>query len=111
MPPGPLLYIMGLVAFMYGISAWADAPNAKYFALIGAVLLVGFIGYELQQSQPLIEMRLFVKNISFAFSNLAAMINYSATFGLSFLMSIYLQTLGGLSSQHAGLILLAQPLM
>jgi EmrB/QacA subfamily drug resistance transporter len=109
--PGSLLYITGLVAFMYGISSWADATNAKYFALAGAILLMGFIGYELRQSQPLIEMRLFVKNISFAFSNLAAMINYSATFALSFLMSIYFQTLGGLSSQSAGLILLAQPLV
>ena len=109
--PGSLLYITSLVAFMYGISSWADTNNAKYFALAGAILLIGFIGYELKQSQPLIEMRLFVTNISFAFSNLAAMINYSATFGLSFLMSIYLQTLGGLSSQRAGLILLAQPLM
>jgi EmrB/QacA subfamily drug resistance transporter len=108
---GSLLYIMSLSAFMYGISALADTNMAKYFALIGALLLVGFIRYGLNQQQPLIDIHLLVKNISFAFSNLAAMINYSATFALTFLMSIYLQTLMGFSSQQAGMIILAQPLM
>ncbi len=108
---GSLLYLTSLGAFMYGISALADTSLAKYFALAGAVLLLGFIRYELSLYQPLIDLNLFVKNISFAFSNLAAMVNYSATFALSFLMSIYLQTVIGYSSQRAGMIMLAQPLM
>jgi Arabinose efflux permease len=108
---GGLLYLTSLGAFMYGISALADTGAAKYFAAAGAALLLAFVRYELAQKQPLIDMHLFVKNISFAFSNLAAMINYSATFALSFLMSIYLQTVLGFSSQHAGMIMLAQPLM
>ncbi len=108
---GSLLYLTSLGAFMYGISALADTSMAKYFAFTGALLLLSFIRYELRQDQPLIDMQLFVKNISFAFSNLAAMINYSATFALSFLMSLYLQTVLGFSSQHAGMVMLAQPLM
>ncbi|MEA4925863.1 MAG: MFS transporter [Syntrophomonadaceae bacterium] len=108
---GSLLYLTSLGAFMYGISALADTSTAKYFASTGALLLLSFIRYELRQDQPLIDMQLFVKNISFAFSNLAAMINYSATFALSFLMSLYLQTVLGFSSQHAGMVMLAQPLM
>jgi MFS family permease len=56
-------------------------------------------------------MRLFVHNVTCAFSNLAAMINYSAGFALIFLMSLYLQVVMGYSSQVAGTILLSQPLI
>ena len=46
----------------------------------------------------------FQRNKAFAFSNLAAMINYSATFAVTFLLSVYLQVVQGYSSQTAGLI-------
>jgi len=56
-------------------------------------------------------MSLFRKNRTFAFSNIAALINYSATFGIGFLLSLYLQYIKGLSAQEAGLVLIAQPLL
>lgn len=56
-------------------------------------------------------MRLFMKNRAFLFSNLAALINYSATFAITFLISLYLQYIKGLSPQMAGLILVSQPSM
>lgn len=42
----------------------------------------------------------------FAFSSLAAMLNYSATFAIGFLLSLYLQMIMGYNSASAGLILL-----
>jgi MFS family permease len=51
------------------------------------------------------------RNVVFAFSNLAALINYSATFALGFLLSLYLQIIRGFDSQIAGLILLSQPVL
>jgi MFS family permease len=42
---------------------------------------------------------------------MAALINYSATFAVTFLLSLYLQYVKGLSAQNAGLILIAQPIM
>jgi MFS family permease len=56
-------------------------------------------------------MDLFLHNIAFAFSNLAALINYSATFAVTFLMSLYLQYIKGFTPQHAGFILISQPLV
>jgi MFS family permease len=56
-------------------------------------------------------MNLFRSNTVFVFSNLAALINYSATFAVSFLLSLYLQYIKGLSPQNAGLILVSQPIM
>jgi MFS family permease len=56
-------------------------------------------------------VRLFRGNAQFTFSNLAALIHYSATFGMTFLLSIYLQSVKGLDPQGAGLILIAQPIV
>jgi MFS family permease len=54
-------------------------------------------------------MRLITHNRVFAFSNLAALINYSATFAITFLISLYLQYVQGFTPQAAGIILIAQP--
>ena len=108
---GVLLYVVGLTAFLYGVSSLSSSTWAWYAAGLGVVCLGFFVWFELGQEHPLIRMKLFVENIPFAFSNLAAMINYSATFGLGFLLSIYLQVIMGYSSQTAGMILLSQPLM
>jgi MFS family permease len=52
---------------------------------------------------------LFRHNRVFALSNLAALINYSATFAVGFLLSLYLQYVKGFSAREAGLVLIAQP--
>ena len=62
-------------------------------------------------SQPVLNLHLFKGNPVFAFSNLAALLNYSATSGVIFLLSLYLQYVQGLSPSQAGLILIAQPVM
>ena len=59
----------------------------------------------------MLEMRLFQRSRTFLFSNLAALINYSATFAVTFLMSLYLQYIKGFSPQTTGLILVSQPVM
>lgn len=108
---GSLLYVVGLTTFLYGVSSLSTSIWFRYIALLGFAGLVLFVRFESKPKYPLIEIKLFVQNISFAFSNLAAMINYSATFALTFLMSIYLQVIVGFSSESAGIILLAQPLL
>jgi MFS family permease len=42
---------------------------------------------------------------------LAALINYSATFALTFLLSLYLQYIKNIPPQYAGSILIAQPIV
>jgi MFS family permease len=49
-------------------------------------------------------------NRVFAFSGLAALINYSATSAIGFFMSLYLQYLKGLDARSAGLIMISQPI-
>ena len=108
---GTFLYMAGLVAFLYAFSSIATSDLAKYVLVLGLGLLVLFVRHEMKTSQPLIDIKLFSQNITFAMSNLAALINYSATFAVTFLLSLVLQVVMGFSSSVAGMILLAQPVM
>jgi EmrB/QacA subfamily drug resistance transporter len=108
---GSVLYMVGLVAFLYAFSSIATSVTSKYILVFGLGLLVLFVRHEMKTKQPLINISLFSQNITFAMSNLAALINYSATFAVTFLLSLVLQVVMGYNSSTAGMILLAQPVM
>ena len=107
---GSLLYMASLTALMIGFS---KLPGSVGFWGIGAGLsgLVAFVLWENKTPKPLIDTGLFMRNTVFTFSNIAALINYSATSAITFLISFYLQYIKALSPQTAGLILVAQPIM
>ena len=107
---GALIYSASLVALMVGFSR---LPRSMGFWLILLSLAGGtlFVRRELRIPIPVLDMALFRGNPAFAFSNLAALINYSATFAVTFLLSLYLQYNHGFSPQRAGFVLVAQPLV
>jgi MFS family permease len=109
--PGAVIYMAGIAATIFGFSSIAASFQAKYIFGAGLILLAIFVRHEAKAPQPLMNVRLFSGNATFAFSNLAALINYSATFALGFLLSLYLQIVRGFDSQIAGLILLSQPVL
>ena len=107
---GSVIYGLALVLLMYGLSL---LPTLRG----GGLILAGLIGigvfalWERSTASPLLNMDLFLHNATFGFSNLAALINYSATFAVTFLLSLYLQYIKGFTPQHAGFILVAQPIV
>jgi EmrB/QacA subfamily drug resistance transporter len=107
---GSLLLSVTLVATMYGFSQLPGILGVS-FVLLGVLGVFALIKWELRTRSPLFNIDLFGKNRVFAFSNLAALINYSATFAVGFLMSLYLQFIKGMSPQEAGIVLMAQPIM
>jgi len=56
-------------------------------------------------------VNLFRGNRAFGLSNLAALINYSATFSVAFFLSLYLQYIKKFNPQMAGAILVSQPVV
>ncbi len=108
--PGAVLYGIALVVFMYGLSRLSEDLGV-WLVVIGVAGMVFFVRWELRTESPLLDITLFRNNTAFAMSNLAALINYSATFAVTFLMSLYLQYIKGFTPQHAGLILVAQPVI
>jgi len=106
---GSILYMSGLVALLYGMSAITSTDLAKYIFISGFMLIIAFVYCEIKVEYPLIKMQLFTDNPAFAFSNLAAMINYSSITAIGFIISLYLQVVVGYGPQVAGLILISQP--
>lgn len=109
--PGILLYITMILAVMYGFSALAGSTPAKFIIAGGFLLGALFFFHERRADSPVVKVSLFADNPDYALSNLAALLNYGATFALGYLLSIYLQVAKGFDSQTAGLILISQPIM
>jgi len=94
---------------MYGFS---KLPSTGGWILIGAgfIMALLFLLVEEKVSNPVFDVRMFLRNRVFAFSGMAALINYAATSATGFFMSLYLQYLKGLDARTAGLIMISQPL-
>ncbi|MFC1989366.1 MFS transporter [Chloroflexota bacterium] len=105
---GSIIYGFAVVAMMYGISLLPETPGMGVI-LIGILGLMAFVWWETKVASPILNMNLFKNNRVFAFSNLAALINYSATFAVAFLLSLYLQYTKGFSPQTAGMVLVSMP--
>lgn len=107
---GAVMYSMSLVSLMYGFSRLPSSPGIV-LTMLGLAGCIAFTLRELRVPHPILHMRLFRENTVFAFSNLAALINYSATFAITFLMSLYLQYIKGMTPQQAGIVLMLQPVL
>jgi EmrB/QacA subfamily drug resistance transporter len=107
---GSVIYGAAVVAVMYGFSV---LPELKGVALLafGTLGVIAFALFEIRTSSPVLDISLLTKNRIFAFSNLSALINYSATYAVTFLLSLDLQYTKGFTPEHAGLILVAQPVV
>jgi len=106
--PGSIIYVLSMSAFMFGFSK-IPATSAIFLAVGGLLGLVLFTFKELRTRHPVFNIELFTSNRLFAFSNLAALINYATTFAITFLLSLYLQYVLQLNPRDAGLILITQP--
>ncbi|MHC1708642.1 MAG: MFS transporter [Bacteroidales bacterium] len=105
---GSLVYMLGLSGIMYGFSIFPSLTGI-FLVVAGALTMMLFIYLEKKITSPVLNLMHFKNNIIFIFSSIAAFINYSATFAVGFLLSLYLQYIKGFSPQDAGLILVAQP--
>lgn len=107
---GSALYALGLSAIIYGFTI---LPAILGFILlaVGIFIMVAFSVYENKQTNPVFNIKVFFENRVFKYSSLSALINYSATFAISFMLSLYLQYVRGLSPRDAGFILIVQSIM
>jgi len=107
---GAIVYSIMLFAAIYGILLLPAVTGLAWF-FTSLVTFVIFWWWEKRFSSPLLDLSVFSNNRTFVFSNIAAMINYGATFGVGVLLSLYLQYIQSFSAGTAGLILVAQPVV
>ncbi|WP_042394383.1 DHA2 family efflux MFS transporter permease subunit [Streptacidiphilus carbonis] len=107
--PGTLLVSGGLFGIVYALvrgntDGWTSMTILGGF-VAGTALLIGFVGYELRAKHPMLPMRLF-RHRSFSIINVASLLMFLGMFGAIFLLSQYLQTVGGYSPMEAGVRML-----
>ncbi len=107
---GSLIYGLTLIFLITGFSLLPAKKSIGMLILAGSGA-VSFVIRENKTQFPIFKIDLLLKNKTFALSNAAALIHYSATFAVTFLISLYLQYIKGLSAQTAGIILISQPVM
>ena len=107
---GAILYGIGLSSLIYGFSN-LPAIESFGFIILGIILLIIFVTYEKKIPFPVMHVRLFSENKVFGFASSASLINYAATYAITFLLSLYLQYIRGFNSQDAGFILIIQPVV
>jgi EmrB/QacA subfamily drug resistance transporter len=107
---GSAIYALALVALMYGFSLLPGWTGVGLIAL-GLAGFIAFGAWELKIVSPVLNLKLFAGNRPFTFSNLAALIHYSAVYAVTFLLSLYLQYIKALTPEQAGLVLIFQPVV
>lgn len=104
---GSILYGVAVMITMLGLmnipETWAILS-----LIAGLALVVLFYYFEKHEKYPVFNVRIF-GNSRFSRALLATLLNYAASFAVTFFLSLYLQNIGALTATQAGLILLAQP--
>ncbi len=108
---GSLIYAGSLLVLITGS---ANLDRGVWPWVMGAVGTAGlgcFLFFEARVKYPILNIALLRNNRVFALSNLAAMLNYAATFGITFFLSLYLQYVKGMNPREAGALLMIQPVV
>ena len=108
---GSLVYAGSLLLLVVGASNLGRGPWAWSLALAGVAGLALFLVLQARTDYPVFNISLLRDNRVFAFSSLAALLNYAATFGVTFFLSLFLQFVKGMSAREAGAILIVQPIL
>jgi len=101
---GSILYSLSLLMVLAGFSQ-ISSFFGKIILIGGIIVFILFILLELKVEHPVLEIKLFLKNRTFAFSNLATLISFTGTFAVIFLLSLYLQYIKGFDPRTTGLVL------
>ena len=103
--PGMVLYSLSILLLMTGFSS---LPGVTGVAVVGAGIacLVLFAARELRAGSPILDVRLFTENPTFARANLAALLFNTSNFAVIFLLSLYLQDIRSFDARFSGIVLL-----
>jgi EmrB/QacA subfamily drug resistance transporter len=107
---GSIIHSLTLIAMIYGLSILPSVSGALLFAA-GVLGVLVLFKVEMSVENPVVNVRLFQNNRVFVLSNVAALVHYSGTIAVGFLLSLYLQFIKGVGPRDAGLILIAQPVV
>jgi EmrB/QacA subfamily drug resistance transporter len=113
---GALVFAIALVSVLLLLtlgeeSGWTSLPM---LLLLGSFLVSIFIFIRIERGkgdEAMLDLRLLTENRLFAMANISALLNYTAFYGVNFIISFYLQRVLDLSLIQTGLVLLVMPVV
>lgn len=111
---GAMLFASGLTAFLVSLNqapawGWTDPFTLALFAA-SVIILAGFVVTEKRRHSPMLHLSLF-RSRTFSAATVSALMNYICLFSVLFVLPFLLIQGRGLDTQHAGLVLTAQPVI
>ncbi len=103
-------YIRIPIIDFYIYTLWSFSIPVSWLALLALGLTALFFIREYTAARPLLDLRLFMSNITFSVTNMTAFVTYIGTYSLLILLSFYLEVIRGLTPLVSGLLLSLQPL-
>ncbi|WP_321504466.1 MFS transporter [uncultured Methanoregula sp.] len=100
---GSVLFAIAMITLIYGFSV---IPGITGFVCIGSslVLFSVFILYEKRMASPIFDVNLLFGNRKFMLAGTAAMLGYSITAGMMYVMPLFIQSIMGYSPLVTGMV-------
>jgi len=105
----------GLAAFLLALTLgpnceWKGIGITGLLAFTGVAFFLFVVAEKRIGETAMFNISLLSRNRLFAAANLTALLNYTSMFGVTFLISFYLQRILGFGPAKAGIVLLSMPL-
>ncbi|MFC1664067.1 MFS transporter [Pseudomonadota bacterium] len=107
---GAILLAFSLLSFFIGVSSLPDWKAAGFLGG-AALLLILLIRHMDRSSSPLVRLKVVWRNRLFSHYLLASVLMYSGSYGLIFLLGLYLQYNHGMTPTEAGRMLMLQAIV
>jgi MFS family permease len=113
---GAILFASGLSALLVAMTlgnklGWSS-PQLLMLLTFTTGAFLGFVLVERKKgSDAMLDLQLFTRNRLFAAANVSALLNYTSYFGVSFLLSFYMQRVLEYSLLLTSMVLLSMPLV
>ena len=106
---GAILCAVGLFGIIFALIEQPARGWGSPLILVslggGLLVLIGFLAFEARASHPMLDFALF-RSRNFAVGNVATVAIYAALTAPTFLLTVFLQQVGGYSATRAGLALM-----
>lgn len=105
------LSFAGVMLILLSLSLMSYGNVVALCAVVGIAVFCYFLYRQSRQEHPLVPVGLMWRNHPLRWALVASVFNYMANFSLTFLLSLHMQYVLGLSASMTGLLLIVQPLM
>lgn len=113
---GAVTFAMALVTFLVALTigddaGWTSSTVLSLLAVTAASLAAFILAERRKGPDAMLHLDLITRNRLFAAANISTLLNYTAYFGVSFIIAFYMERVLGLDLYTTGLVLLSMPLV